>query len=256
MSRLRSAPEALGEERWKYQVVLQYHGGDGSVVTARMYVSNSTRWVEVREYVLKESGFVADSLELRDENGGALGAEGPLPLEWVRLDAQERSYRVARASRRGVAGDRTFALADVVAPTHIGLVENVINAGISTATMLSESIENSVQHRAGRVDVVIEPATGRVMIYDDGVGITPEDGDAVAKAGASTVRETATSGVCGALRVEPSSRAVEQLTAKFGRYGIGRFAQFAKRGASFQQLPKGFRVSLLLERERAIYGET
>ena len=91
--------------------------------------------------------------------------------------------------RRGVDADGVFERRGVVAPAHVGLVANTINAGMDTTTLLSESIENSVQHGATLVKIFIDPEARRIVIFDNGDGIRPEHIDVLAKAGASTVRD-------------------------------------------------------------------
>jgi hypothetical protein len=82
------------------------------------------------------------------------------------------------------------------------------------------------------------PEGRKITVFDNGDGIPPEDLEAVGKAGASTVREEdAAAPITGALKIEEktgttattTAAARSKLGAKWGKYGIGRFAQLRDR---------------------------
>ena len=137
----------------EYQIELLYHAADGIVQAERLKVKADSTWPEVKKFAQQRSGHADFALE--DEDGGRLGAQ--TPLAWIRADQQGRPYRRAVVKRRGVDADGVFERRGVVAPAHVGLVANTINAGMDTTTLLSESIENSVQHGATLVKIFIDP---------------------------------------------------------------------------------------------------
>ena len=137
----------------EYQIELLYHNADGVVQAERLKVKADSTWPEVKKFAQQRSGHADFALE--DEDGGRLGAQ--TPLAWIRADQQGRPYRRAVVKRRGVDADGVFERRGVVAPAHVGLVANTINAGMDTTTLLSESIENSVQHGATLVKIFIDP---------------------------------------------------------------------------------------------------
>ena len=137
----------------EYQIELLYHAADGVVQAERLKVKADSTWPEVKKFAQQRSGHADFALE--DEDGGRLGAQ--TPLAWIRADQQGRPYRRAVVKRRGVDADGVFERRGVVAPAHVGLVANTINAGMDTTTLLSESIENSVQHGATLVKIFIDP---------------------------------------------------------------------------------------------------
>ena len=119
----------------------------------RLRVDAKSTWPDVKKFAQQRSGHADFALE--DEDGGRLGAQ--TPLAWIRADQQGRPYRRAVVKRRGVDADGVFERRGVVAPAHVGLVANTINAGMDTTTLLSESVENSVQHGATLVKIFIDP---------------------------------------------------------------------------------------------------
>ena len=146
----------------EYQIELLYHAADGGEVQAeRLKVKADSTWPEVKKFAQQRSGHADFALE--DEDGGRLGAQ--TPLAWIRADQQGRPYRRAVVKRRGVDADGVFERRGVVAPAHVGLVANTINAGMDTTTLLSESIENSVQHGATLVKIFIDPVRARRLIF-------------------------------------------------------------------------------------------
>ena len=163
----------------EYQIELLYHAADGIVQAERLKVKADSTWPEVKKFAQQRSGHADFALE--DEDGGRLGAQ--TPLAWIRADQQGRPYRRAVVKRRGVDADGVFERRGVVAPAHVGLVANTINAGMDTTTLLSGSIENSVQHGATLVKIFIEPEARRIVVFDNGDGIRPEHIDVLAKAG-------------------------------------------------------------------------
>ena len=151
----------------EYQIELLYHAadGEGEVQAERLRVDAKSTWPDVKKFAQQRSGHADFALE--DEDGGRLGAQ--TPLAWIRADQQGRPYRRAVVKRRGVDADGVFERRGVVAPAHVGLVANTINAGMDTTTLLSESIENSVQHGATLVKIFIDPVRaqrpGRVSFF-------------------------------------------------------------------------------------------
>ncbi|KAH8059540.1 hypothetical protein JL721_9280 [Aureococcus anophagefferens] len=144
-------------------------------------------------------------------------------------DQQRRPFRTVVLKRHGCDDDETFERSDVVASAHVGLVSNTINSGVDTTTMLSESIENSVQHNATVVEIAVVRDEGKILIFDDGDGIPPELVEAIAKPGASTVRDDSiqepVKGPLKSVAAGRGSRPFGALDAPWGRYGVGRFSQ-------------------------------
>ena len=146
----------------EYQIELLYHAGaDGAVQAERLRVDAKSTWPDVKKFAQQRSGHADFALE--DEDGGRLGAQ--TPLAWIRADQQGRPYRRAVVKRRGVDADGVFERRGVVAPAHVGLVANTINAGMDTTTLLSESIENSVQHGATLVKIFIDPVRAQRLLF-------------------------------------------------------------------------------------------
>ena len=145
----------------EYQIELLYHAADGVVQAERLKVKADSTWPEVKKFAQQRSGHADFALE--DEDGGRLGAQ--TPLAWIRADQQGRPYRRAVVKRRGVDADGVFERRGVVAPAHVGLVANTINAGMDTTTLLSESIENSVQHGATLVKIFIDPVRAPRLLF-------------------------------------------------------------------------------------------
>ena len=147
----------------EYQIELLYHAadGEGEVQAERLRVDAKSTWPDVKKFAQQRSGHADFALE--DEDGGRLGAQ--TPLAWIRADQQGRPYRRAVVKRRGVDADGVFERRGVVAPAHVGLVANTINAGMDTTTLLSESIENSVQHGATLVKIFIDPVRAQRLLF-------------------------------------------------------------------------------------------
>ena len=148
----------------EYQIELLYHAADaadGEVQAERLRVDAKSTWPDVKKFAQQRSGHADFALE--DEDGGRLGAQ--TPLAWIRADQQGRPYRRAVVKRRGVDADGVFERRGVVAPAHVGLVANTINAGMDTTTLLSESIENSVQHGATLVKIFIDPVRAQRLLF-------------------------------------------------------------------------------------------
>ncbi|KAJ1458204.1 hypothetical protein M885DRAFT_513269 [Pelagophyceae sp. CCMP2097] len=210
------------------ELTLEFHAKGcvtDEVTRVRLPVDSETTWAGVLHEAQRATQFeVAFALE--SENGAI--DTGTTPLQWIKEDRQGRPWRVVRAVRVGDARDLEWFHKDMAATTHVGLVENLLNAGVAVTTMLSESIENSVQHFATFVQVTVDPENRRITIFDDGHGIAPDEIEVMAKAGASTVRDAdCAASIEGALRVSNSDRSTPavQLGAPWGRYGIGRFSQ-------------------------------
>ena len=254
----------------EYQIELLYHAADaadGEVQAERLRVDAKSTWPDVKKFAQQRSGHADFALE--DEDGGRLGAQ--TPLAWIRADQQGRPYRRAVVKRRGVDADGVFERRGVVAPAHVGLVANTINAGMDTTTLLSESIENSVQHGATLVKIFIDPAARRIVIFDNGDGIRPEHIDVLAKAGASTVRDDEIQApVRGALLAHEagggrggrsqgsrssaySHREFGRLRAEWGRYGVGRYAQLngTETKVRFVSVAKGVTKLVVFEQDMA-----
>ena len=251
----------------EYQIELLYHAADGVVQAERLKVKADSTWPEVKKFAQQRSGHADFALE--DEDGGRLGAQ--TPLAWIRADQQGRPYRRAVVKRRGVDADGVFERRGVVAPAHVGLVANTINAGMDTTTLLSESIENSVQHGATLVKIFIEPEARRIVVFDNGDGIRPEHIDVLAKAGASTVRDDEIQApVRGALVAHEAAggrgarsqgsrnsayghREFGRLRAEWGRYGVGRYAQLngTETKVQFVSVAKGVTKLIVFEQDMA-----
>ena len=254
----------------EYQIELLYHAADaagGEVQAERLRVDAKSTWPDVKKFAQQQSGHADFALE--DEDGGRLGAQ--TPLAWIRADQQGRPYRRAVVKRRGVDADGVFERRGVVAPAHVGLVANTINAGMDTTTLLSESIENSVQHGATLVKIFIDPEARRIVIFDNGDGIRPEHIDVLAKAGASTVRDDdiqapvrgalvaheAAGGRGGRSQGSRSSayghREFGRLRAEWGRYGVGRYAQLngTETKVRFVSVAKGVTKLIVFEQDMA-----
>ena len=250
----------------EYQVELLYHAADGAVVAERLGLTSGSTWQDVRRYAQQRSGHA--DFQLEDEDGGKLGAQ--TPLAWIKADQQGRPYRRAVVKRQDAA-DGVFERRDVVAPAHVGLVANTINAGMDTTTLLSESIENSVQHGATLVKVFVDPARRRIVVFDNGRGIRPEHVDVLAKAGASTVRDDEIqapvrgvllahgAGGKGGARSQGSRASARSqrefglLRAEWGRYGVGRYAQLngTETKVRFVSVAKGVKKVVVFEQDMA-----
>ena len=236
-----------------FEIQLQYHAparvdGKKRVLHARRDVDRQTTWDDVGAWAAATSTYAARAFALEDENGAPAAAIRVSPLAWIKQDQQRRPFRTVVLKRHGCDDDETFERSDVVASAHVGLVSNTINSGVDTTTMLSESIENSVQHNATVVEIAVVRDEGKILIFDDGDGIPPELVEAIAKPGASTVRDDSIQEpVKGPLKSvagvplsyisrEPvaarrsvaagrGSRPFGALDAPWGRYGVGRFSQ-------------------------------
>ncbi|KAH8098746.1 hypothetical protein JL720_1709 [Aureococcus anophagefferens] len=149
--------------------------------------------------------------------------------------------------------------------------------------MLSESIENSVQHNATVVEIAVVRDEGKILIFDDGDGIPPELVEAIAKPGASTVRDDSIQEpVKGPLKSaagvplsyisrEPvaarrsvaagrGSRPFGALDAPWGRYGVGRFSQLhgTTTQVRFTSVAKGVAkvvAALEIKRVNTVFGK-
>ncbi|KAH8048706.1 hypothetical protein JL722_12326 [Aureococcus anophagefferens] len=236
-----------------FEIQLQYHAparvdGKKVVLHARRDVDRQTTWDDVGAWAAATSTYAARAFALEDENGAPAAAIRVSPLAWIKQDQQRRPFRTVVLKRHGCDDDETFERSDVVASAHVGLVSNTINSGVDTTTMLSESIENSVQHNATVVEIAVVRDEGKILIFDDGDGIPPELVEAIAKPGASTVRDDSIQEpVKGPLKSaagvpssyisrEPvaarrsvaagrGSRPFGAVDAPWGRYGVGRFSQ-------------------------------
>ena len=134
---MASSPRSNGGARRDYEIQVQYHDGANAVTFSRMKLSARTSWEDVTRWAAETSGYAAAAFGLEDENGSPVGGGGGGPLAWVQADQQRRPYRTVILKRHNNPADLSFARNDIAAAAHVGLINNTINSGVDTTTMLS-----------------------------------------------------------------------------------------------------------------------
>lgn len=208
----------------RFELLLEYHDASGAVVECRLDLTPKTKWVDVQAWAASQTGFA--SFELVSENGTRVEDTQLSPLAWVQRDAYGRPWRGIRAIRADSTEDLVFSRKDVAARADVGLIKGVINAALSLPVIMSEAIENSIQHGASEITVKLDAVKDQLVFVDDGSGVTVEAMNAVVgKAGGSGSRPRECE-FRAPIKLR-GGRASVSLSASFGRYGIGAYSRLA-----------------------------